>query len=60
MSNTHLAAVATYQDLVPGFRALLAHEHSFARFYVAVAALARLDKDERQRRLRGFAQDQFS
>ncbi len=60
LSNAHLAAVATYQDLVPGFRALLAHEHSFGRFYAAVAALAKLDKAERQRRVRGFAQNQFS
>lgn len=60
LSNAHLAAVATYQDLVPGFRALLAHERGFPRFYAAVAALAKLDKAERQRRVRGFAQNQFS
>jgi predicted aminopeptidase len=60
LSNAHLAAVATYQNWVPGFRALLAHEHSFNRFYVAVAALAKLEKSERQRKLRGFAQNQFS
>lgn len=60
LSNAHLAAVATYQNWVPGFRALLAHEHSFDRFYAAVAALSKLDKAERQRKLRGFAQNQFS
>lgn len=60
LSNAHLAAVATYQDLVPGFRALLAHEKSFDRFYAAVAALSKLDKAERQRKVRGFAQNQFS
>lgn len=60
LSNAHLAAVATYQDLVPGFRALLAHEHSFDRFYAAVVVLSKLEKTERQRKLRGFAQNQFS
>lgn len=60
LSNAHLAAVATYHDLVPGFRALLAHEKSFDRFYAAVAALSKLEKAERQRRLRRFAQNQFS
>ena len=60
LSNAHLAAVATYQDLVPGFRALLAHEKNFDRFYAAVAALSRLDKAERQQLVRGFAQNQFS
>lgn len=51
LSNAHLVSIATYHDLVPGFRALLAHEQSFERFYAAVRALALLDKNERHRRL---------
>lgn len=51
LSNAHLAAVATYNDLVPAFRALLRREGSFPAFYAAARALAALDKDERQRRL---------
>lgn len=51
LSNAHLAAVATYSDLVPAFRTLLAREGSFPAFYAAVRRLAALDKDERNRRL---------
>ncbi len=51
LSNAHLAAVATYNDFIPGFRALLAREKTFPRFYAAVRALAELDKEERHRRL---------
>lgn len=57
MSNAHLAAVATYNDHVPGFRALLARERSYPRFYAAVRALAALDKDARDRRLRQLARE---
>lgn len=51
LSNAHLASVATYHDLVPGFRALLAEEKSFQKFYAAVRSLSLLNKDERHRRL---------
>lgn len=51
VSNAHLAAIATYHDFVPGFRALLAREKRFDKFYAAVRALATLDKKERDRRL---------
>jgi predicted aminopeptidase len=51
LSNAHLASIATYHDLVPGFRALLAQEKRFDKFYAAVRALALLDKAERHRRL---------
>lgn len=55
LSNAHLALVATYYDLVPGFRALLAQQNSFAQFYIAVAKLAKLPKDERRRQLMALA-----
>jgi predicted aminopeptidase len=51
LSNAHLASIATYNDFVPAFRALLARERSFPRFYAAARALAELDRDERHRRL---------
>jgi predicted aminopeptidase len=52
LSNAHLAAVATYNDYVPAFRALLAREHSFDRFYAAVRRIAALDRPERDRQLK--------
>ena len=55
LSNAHLAAIATYHDFVPAFRALLATERSFARFYAAVGRLAALDRAERHRRLASLA-----
>ena len=55
LSNAHLASIAAYNDLVPAFRALLAQEKTFPRFYAAAKALAELDKDERHRRLKAMA-----
>ncbi|MGH8809404.1 MAG: aminopeptidase, partial [Noviherbaspirillum sp.] len=55
LSNAHLAAIATYHDLVPAFRALLAQQKDLGKFYEAVRALAILDKEERHRQLAGFA-----
>ena len=55
LSNAHLAAIATYNDFIPAFRALLAREKTFPRFYAAARALAELDKDERHRRLKQLA-----
>ena len=50
VTNAHLAAVATYTDLVPGFLRLLAeHGGDLHRFYAACGELARLPKDERER-----------
>ena len=51
LSNAHLAAIATYHDFVPAFRALLASERNFAGFYAAAKRLAALDRAERHRRL---------
>ena len=51
LSNAHLAAIATYHDFVPGFRALLAQKKSMSRFYEEVRTLSALDKEERRHRL---------
>jgi predicted aminopeptidase len=51
LSNAHLASIATYNDFVPAFRALLARERSFGGFYQAVRRIADLDRGERHRRL---------
>ncbi len=59
LSNAHLASIATYHDLVPGVRALLAQEKSFGKFYAAVNALALLDKKERHRCLSTHADTPF-
>jgi predicted aminopeptidase len=55
LSNAHLAAIATYNDFVPAFRALLARERSFGSFYAAVRRIAELDRPERNRQLRLLA-----
>ncbi len=56
LSNAHLASIATYNDFIPAFRALLAREQTFPRFYAAARALAELDKPERHRRLKQLAE----
>ncbi len=51
-NNALLASVASYSELVPAFRALLAQKHDdLSVFYVAVRELAKLDKSERDARL---------
>ncbi|MNK23237.1 hypothetical protein D3C87_415260 [compost metagenome] len=55
LTNAHLASVATYHDLVPGFRALLRETNEFPAFYRAVIDLSRLDKQARDRQLAGLA-----
>ncbi|MBC7684510.1 MAG: aminopeptidase [Bdellovibrionales bacterium] len=55
LSNAHLASIATYNDFIPAFRALLAREKTMPRFYAAAKALAELDKTERHRRLTALA-----
>jgi len=55
LSNAHLASIATYEDFVPAFRALLQKEGSFPRFYQAVKRLADTDRDERHRILKAMA-----
>lgn len=58
LSNAHLAALATYHELVPGFRALLRQDQDFERFYADVKALASLGRQERHRRLQELAATQ--
>ncbi len=51
LGNAHLALVATYHDMVPGFRALLAQERDMGKFYAAVRGLAEMEAPQRQQRL---------
>jgi predicted aminopeptidase len=51
LSNAHLASIATYNDYVPAFRAMLRGEKDFGAFYRKVNRLAKLGKTERQRAL---------
>jgi len=55
LSNAHLASIATYNDFVPAFRALLRKERSWPAFYKAVNQLASLDKADRHRVLTRLA-----
>jgi predicted aminopeptidase len=51
-NNALLASVASYSELVPAFRALLAREHDdLSAFYSAVRELGKLEKSERDARL---------
>ena len=47
LSNAHLASIATYNDYVPAFRALLRREKDFRSFYRQVNKMAKLDKSDR-------------
>ncbi len=51
LSNAHLAAIATYHELAPGFKALLREKENFADFYQAVIVLAAANKLDRHRAL---------
>jgi predicted aminopeptidase len=55
ISNAHLAAIATYTDFVPAFRALLERERSFTSFYAQARRIADLEPAERHRRLKMLA-----
>jgi len=56
LNNADLVAVATYNDLVPAFRALLESSgDSFPAFYGEVERLAGLEPDERRRALDALA-----
>lgn len=55
-NNAFLVSIASYTELVPAFRALLAQEKGdLPSFYRAVRELAKLDKPERDARLAGLA-----
>ncbi len=55
LSNAHLASVATYNDFVPAFRALLKKDAGLPRFYADVRAIAAQDKDARHATLKRLA-----
>jgi predicted aminopeptidase len=55
LSNAHLASIATYEDFVPAFRAMLKRDGSFPRFYNSVKRLAELDRSDRHRILKALA-----
>jgi predicted aminopeptidase len=55
LSNAHLASIATYEDFVPAFRALLQKEGSFPRFYKEVKRLSGLDRADRHRILKAMS-----
>jgi predicted aminopeptidase len=55
-NNAAFAAIAAYDQLVPGFEALFAREgRDWQKFYAAAGELAKLPKDERHRRLEALA-----
>ena len=51
LTNAHLVSVAAYNDLLPGFRAMLVEQQTLPRFYQAVRVLARQPELERTRLL---------
>lgn len=55
MSNADFALMATYHDLVPAFRQLLATKKNLPAFYQAVRELAKLDKPARRKQLAAHA-----
>ncbi len=55
LSNAHLALAATYHDLVPAFRHLLAEQKTLPAFYQAVRQLTRLSQQVRRDRLMQWA-----
>lgn len=56
LTNAHLAAVGTYTEWVPAFRALLSRQDGdLPRFYAAVRRLAKLSKVEREAALDALA-----
>jgi len=54
LSNAHLASIATYEDYVPAFRAMLQRDGSFPAFYKSVRQLADLDRKDRDRILKAL------
>jgi len=53
LSNAHLVPVATYSELVPGFRRVLAENGGdFGRFYAAVKKLSKLPEEQRHAKLK--------
>jgi predicted aminopeptidase len=53
LNNAHLVPVATYSELVAGFRRVLAENGGdFKRFYAAVREIGKLPKEQRQAKLK--------
>ena len=53
LNNAHLVPVATYSELVAGFRRVLAETGgNFKRFYSAVREIGKLPKEQRQAKLK--------
>ena len=53
LNNAHLVPVATYSELVPGFRRVLAENGgNLRRFYAAVKEIGKLPKEQRQAKLK--------
>ena len=53
LNNAHLVPVATYSELVPGFRRVLAENGGdFKRFYAAAREIGKLPKEQRQAKLK--------
>ena len=54
VSNAHFALIATYNDLVPEFKALMAEQKTLAAFYAAVKTLADSDAYTRHQMLQRY------
>jgi predicted aminopeptidase len=54
VSNAHFALIATYNDLVPEFKVLMAEQKTLAAFYAAVKALADRDSYTRHQMLERY------
>lgn len=60
LNNAHIAALNTYQEYVPAFRALLALQHGdLTAFYAAARVIGNLPEAQRQARLRELAGTNF-
>ena len=58
LNNAQLASIATYTQLVPAFRALLAQQHGdMGRFFAVVKQMSALPQDERNAELQAALQD---
>jgi predicted aminopeptidase len=54
LSNAHLASIATYNDFVPAFQALLRRQATWPDFYREARRIADLDRSERHRVLKAL------
>lgn len=57
LTNAHLASIAAYHSLAPGFRALMARQPDMPAFFAAARELAALPKPEREQRLLALEAD---